>query len=124
MAVTKQDQAVAGANTLISLMGVFRGLRAQVNDLITAYTNEGWSTVWAAFPTALQNADGTLGTADGAPNTTHPVDTRVVTGLAKSVTETQLVNAIVCLQQLQKFLTNQAVATSNYGTNVDDLASG
>ncbi len=121
---SKQDQAIAAANALIGIMGSFKSLRQQVNDFVANYNSEGWSTLWNNLATAVQNADGAYGAADGTPNTSHPIDTRVITTLSKGgITATQLVNAVAMLQAFQAFLTNAAVATANRNQNVDDLAS-
>lgn len=121
---TKQDAAVSAANTLISLHQTLRSLRLTLNDFITQYNSEGYSATWAALATAAQNADGSLGAVDGAPNTAHPIDTRVSAqaGLSRAVTQAQLVAGVVLLQQIQKLLTNLAPAQANYNQTVDDLA--
>lgn len=125
MATTALDQAISGANQLISLLQTFKGFRQQLNDFVTAQTSEGWQALWANLATAVENSDGSLGTADGIPNVAHPIDTRVSTqaALLKAVSKTKLTNGVVFLQQLQNMLTNSAVAQANYNASVDDLAS-
>ncbi len=125
MATTKCDQAIAAANSLIGIAASIRTLKAQVDDLVNNYNNEGWSTIWGALATAAQNADGSLGTADGSPNTAHPIDTRVATqtALAKAVSQAKLVAGIVALQQFQNLLNNGAVTQAAYLQSINDLAS-
>lgn len=125
MATTKLDRAIIAANNLIGISVTLRGLRGQINDFVTNYTDEGFSTIWSNFATAAQNADGSLGTVDGSPNVTHPIDTRVAsqTALTKDVSETQLAAGITMIQQLQNFFGNSAVTTGNYSQTTDDLAS-
>lgn len=125
MSTTALDQAISGANQLINLCQTFKALRQQLNDFVTAQSSEGWQATWAAMATAAQNADGSLGAADGSPNVAHPIDTRVTTqaALAKAVSKTKLTNGVVFLQQLQNMLTNAGVTTANYNASVDDLAS-
>ncbi len=122
---TRQDGAIAAANALIGIMQQFRSLRQTVNDFVQQYNSETYNTFWNAFATAAQNSDGSLGTADGAPNNAHAIDTRVtaLAALQKTVTANQLVNGVAMLQAFQSFLTNAAVATANRNQNVDDLAS-
>ena len=90
-------------------------VRATVDNFVRQYTAINYSTEWNAFPTAPQNTDGSLGTADGTPNTAHPVDTRVaaMANLQVPLSATNLVNGVALLQALQAFFTNQIVATSN-----------
>jgi hypothetical protein len=121
---TRQDKAVAAANQLIGIANQLALLRAQINDYVTTYNNEAYSTTWGAFPTAAQNADGSLGTADGTPTAGHPIDTRVanVGLLTKAVTAAMLSSMVTCLQQLQNFFSNATVTTGNYNQSINDLA--
>jgi hypothetical protein len=124
--LTKKDAAVNAANALIGIMQQLKALRQQVNDFVTQYTQENYSAAWNAFATAAQNADGSLGGADGSPNTANPIDTRVTnqSGLSKAVTATQLVNAVATLQDLQTFLTGSgSLPAATRNANVDNLAS-
>lgn len=121
---TKQDQAVNAANQLIGFMAALKNLRPAIADFLTAYNSEGYSATWAAFATAAQNVNGTLGTADISPVVANPIDARVAGQvLAKAVSKNQLVNAVVLCQQLQNFFTNVAVVQGNYNQTIDDLAS-
>jgi hypothetical protein len=119
---TKQQAAIVRANQLIGLCQTLQTTRSSITDFIKAYNSEGYSTVWAGLATAAQNPDGSLGTADGSPNTAHPIDTRVITGLNAAVSETQLVAGVTLLTQLQNFFGNLGVTTGNYSQNLDDLA--
>lgn len=124
MKATKEDAAIAGANELFGYMQQLKAIRLGMTDFLKKYNDETWSTVWASLATAAQNADGSLGTADGTPNTAHPIDTRVgtQTALNKAVTQTMLVSGVTCLNQLVNFFGNVAVTTGNYSQSVDDLA--
>lgn len=66
----------------------------QVNQLLVEWNDAGAMTVLNALPTAPVNADGSLGVADGAPNNANPIDTRVVTTLARAISGNDL-SAIV-----------------------------
>jgi hypothetical protein len=96
-----------------------------LTDFVKKYNSEAYNTTWASFPTAAQNADGSLGTADGTSVTTHPIDTRVVavSQLSRSPTQVQLVAGVTLLNQLINFFGNTTVTSGNYTQNVDDLAS-
>lgn len=112
---TQQTQAVNGANDLLFVMQLIQQARAAADNWLKQYTASAYSTTWDAWPTAAQNADGSLGTADGTPNNSHPIDTRIaaLAGLATPLSANNLVNGAALLTALDAFFTNQAVATSN-----------
>ena len=116
--VSKQQSAINAAQNLAGLMGQFVALRQGAKAFVDAYNSEAYNTTWTNMATAALNADGSIGTADGTPNTAHPI---TVGNIYKS--ETQLVAAVVCLQQFINFCSNQAVTTGNYNQSMDDLAS-
>jgi len=121
---TKQDVAVAKANELINTLGLLKQIRSAMNDFLTQYNGEAYNTTWAALATAPQNTNGTLGTPDGSPVPANPIDTRVAgQALSKAVSSNQLVQGVVLLQNLQKFLTNVLPTQGNYNQSLDDLAS-
>src|SRR5260370_8887132 len=76
MSTSRQDKALSQANALLALMVQFQGLRSSLDELIYQYNSEAYNSVWAALPTAVQNADASLAAADGRPVSTHPIDTR------------------------------------------------
>jgi hypothetical protein len=118
---TKQDNAVTFANWLLSLAQTAQNLRANLADAVKRYNSENYNTVWNAMATAVQNADGSLGTADGTPNVAHPLDTRVFANLSKAVSATQLVAMITFANDFASFLGNVAVGTSQRSQTIDDL---
>lgn len=121
---TKQDNAVTAANTLIGFMAALKTLRPAINDFVTQYNSEGFSTTWGNLSTAAQNSNGTLGTVDVTPTATNPIDTRVAgQTLTKAVSKNMLVAGVTLIQQLQNFFTNAAVTTGNYNQTIDDLVS-
>lgn len=85
MSATPQSQAVSLANTILSIDAQIASLFAQANQVIALWSDTGAEAVVNALPTAALNADGTLGTADGTPNTAHVIDTRVVTALTRAI---------------------------------------
>lgn len=121
---TPQSMAAQAANRLLGLMQTFQTFRREVNDFVTQYNDFGFNTIWNALPTAPQNTDGSLGTADGSPNTAHPIDTRVVSMLLMSMSATALINGVSTFTDFQKFLTNQAVTTANRNFNIDQFQQG
>jgi hypothetical protein len=125
MSATKQAAALTAANTIIQACQSLTTLRTSINQLVTQYNSEDFSTVWSNLATAALNDDGSLGAVDSAPNTTHPIDTRVAanTALNKAVSQAQFVNAVAMLEQLQNFFGNQPVAQNNYTAIIDALAT-
>lgn len=115
MAATPQSQAINGANDLLSVMQQLQQVRATVDNFVRQYVAANYSAEWNAFPTAIAATDGSLGTADGSPNTVHPIDTRVATmaNLLIPLSAANLVNGVAIFQALQNFFTGGVVATSN-----------
>jgi hypothetical protein len=115
MAATPQSQAINGANDLLFAMQVLQQARATCDNFLRQWTANGYGTIWNAMATTAQNADGSLGTADGTPNNAHVIDTRLAgaANLATPISATNLANAVTLLQALDAFFTNAVVATSN-----------
>lgn len=114
MAATPQSQAINGANDLLAIMQQFQSARAAADNWLRQYNASNWSAVWNALATAPANADGSLGTADGSPNTAHPIDTRVASqaGLQTPISAANLVNGAAIVTALDAFFTGGVVATS------------
>lgn len=123
MADTKQTRALNAANSLMAIAQQLSALRATVNQFVTQYNSEGYSTVWSNLGTCAQNSDGSLGTADGSPTSGHPINVGTYTSLNKAVSATQLTGGVTMIEQLQNFFTNAAVTTGNYNQTIDDLSA-
>lgn len=115
MAATPQSQAINGANDLLFIMQQIQSARAAADNWLKQYTASNYSAAWNAMATAPQNTDGSLGTADGSPNNTHPIDTRLAgaANLVVPLSSNNLVNGAALITALDAFFTNQVVATSN-----------
>jgi hypothetical protein len=70
--VTKQQAAINAAQTVTGLMQQMITLYHACDNLNKSYNSEGYSTTWAAMPTAAQNADGSIGATDGTPGCAWP----------------------------------------------------
>jgi hypothetical protein len=116
--VTIQSKAITAAQNLIGYMQQFQTLRSQINEFLAEYNSENYSAMWAAFATAPENPDGTLGSPDASPNTAHPI---TVSGINRS--QQALVAGVTFIQDFQRFLTNQAVSTLQRSQTIDDLVS-
>jgi hypothetical protein len=118
MANTKQQGAIAAAQTLIGVMQQMQALRASAKAFVDQYNSEGWTAFWNAMATYAVNADGSPGAVDGAPVVTHPTS---VGQINKSATS--LIAGVTALQDFLNFCQNSAVATAQRSQTIDDLAS-
>lgn len=123
MSDTLQSRAINAANGMLAISQQLSALRATINQFVTQYNSEGFSTVWNALGTCAQNTDGSLGTADGSPNTAHPINTGTYTTLNRAVSATQLINGVAMIEQLQNFFGNAAVVQNNYSITIDNLSA-
>jgi hypothetical protein len=106
---SKQQTAIAAAQTVASLMQQLRSIHDAVNAFMATNTNNSYDTTWVAFPTTVFASDGTVGTADGTPNNAHPISVPVATPLL--VSRNDLLTAVGCLTNFQSFMTGVAVTT-------------
>jgi len=79
--IVLQDQAIVIDNNIFDALRQLAILRATIGTIQNAYAQLTLATVNGAFPTAAQNADGSLGTADATPTNGHPIDNRILTRL-------------------------------------------
>jgi len=112
MAATKQTQTIAIANELIGLAGQLQSILFTASNLSQRYGNQGVQVVLNNLPTAVYNADGTLGTADVTPVNTNPIDTRIITGLNRACTPQQLIAVKTIMNDFITFMTNATTAAS------------
>jgi hypothetical protein len=114
-----QTEAINFANALVSVAGQFQALRQVCADLVKKYNSEAYNTIWNAMTTAALNANGTLATNDGTPNTAHPIN---VSGMPVR-SATQLIDMVTFLNDFNSFLNNAAVGTAQRSQTIDDLGS-
>lgn len=107
---TPQNNAIASAQALASIMGQYISLMNSINAYLTDYNINVWDTYWAQLPTAAVSADGTIGSADGTPTSTHPIT--VPSGSPLLMTRNQLITAKALAGTLQTLYT-QAGGTLN-----------
>jgi len=124
MAQLQSDTAVKYANQVVGLAAQLANIRDQVNALLALNSVQPLGNLWNALNTTAQAADGTLGTADGAPNTAHPIDTRVYAALGKAVSATALSNGLQLLTEFQTFSTGATTASdASRPAFIDTLSS-
>lgn len=88
---TPQVSACNSAVQLSQLMADYILFMKSINAWLNDYNQNTWDTIWAQLPTAATNADGTVGTADGTPMSTHVIT--APSGSPLYVTRNQLITA-------------------------------
>jgi hypothetical protein len=106
---TKQALAIAAAQAVAAYMAQLAAVHDAVNGFIATYNDNTYDIIWQQLPTTAVNADGTVGAADGTPNTAHPI--AVPTNNPLLVARNDLLTAVGCLQNFQLYMTGQAVAS-------------
>lgn len=77
MATAPVDIAISQANQITSFCVQLNQMLNLAKALQSQNAVTPFATAWNALKTAVLAADGTLGTADGSPVQTNPIDTRV-----------------------------------------------
>ena len=100
-----QTAALSAAQQLISLMAQFEQLSNNVDAFMKNYNQNTWDTFWSAMATVATNADGSPGTADGTPNTAHPISlTPPGASTPLYVSRSSLINGVTMIQKYQTFM--------------------
>lgn len=111
---TLQSQSIQNANTIIGLAQQLLVLYGQITAASNAWNDDGSLAVINALATCALNVDGSLGTADGTPVTTHPIDTRVPanTALSRAVSASNIASCLTQLNNVASFINGNAVAAT------------
>lgn len=111
---TAQTQAIQNANAIIGLAQQLLVLYSQIVTANNAWNDDGSLTIVDALATCAQNTDGSLGTADASPVTTHPIDTRVAanTALSRAVSASNISSCLTQLNSVVSFVNGNAVAAT------------
>ena len=75
MSLSSQTVYIQQAQQVQSLWNQFWQWYYAVQKISNLTTENAAQNVWKAMATAAQNADGSLGAADGTPVNTHPITT-------------------------------------------------
>jgi hypothetical protein len=123
MATQQSDIAIQYANQVQSLVAQLVALRQQIAGIVTVNAaNPLASNFWNVLNTTALAADGSLGTADGSPNTAHKIDSRLYPALNRSISATDLANGLQILVDLQTFFTGaQPEAVAGRPAQMDAL---
>lgn len=124
MAATPQTQAIATANSLIALSQQLISLYQAMVILDAQWTDQAAATTLAAMGTVAQNADGSLGAADGTATVTHPLDPTKYPGLSRSISSNQIGQLKTILDGVVNYVGGSAVATQASARPILNVAVG
>lgn len=124
MAVTKQSQAIQTANGLIAAANQLMSLYQQMTILDAAWTDDGVANVIAAMGTVALNTDGSLGTADGAPNVANPLNPVTYPALARAISSNQIGQLKTILDAVVAYINGSAVSTQASARPILNAAIG
>lgn len=112
MSVLQSDVAVNNSNQVITLVQQMAALGKQAAAIMAVNTSSPIANLWNVLNTTVLASDGTLGTADGTPNTAHPVDPRVYPAISRTVSPTGLTQALQVLADFNTFMAGTAVSAN------------
>jgi hypothetical protein len=121
MAATPQTQAIQVADQLISLSQDLMGVYQAMLQLDAAWTDQGVAATLAAMATSALNADGTIGTIDGTPVSSHPIN---ATGMSRAISSTQLGQLKTILDGIVSYVGGSAVSTQVGARAILNVAVG
>lgn len=121
MGTTPQTQAIQVANGLISAAQQLMAVYALMQQLDAQWTDQNVATIVAALATAVENADGSIGTADASPNVAHPI-TSVL--LSRAISSTQIGQLKTILDGIVTYVNGGAVTTQAGARAILNVAVG
>lgn len=119
-----QTQAIQVANGLISASQQLMTLYQQMVVLDAQWTDQGVAAILAAMGTVAQGADGSLGTADGAANITHPLDPAKYPSLNRAISSNQIGQLKTILDGIVSYIGGSAVSTQASARPILNVAVG
>lgn len=102
------------ANQLIALASGLYSIQQQINAASAAWTNLGAAVKLNAFPTAAVTTTGGIGTVDGAPVVTNPINVNVLPGseINRAISSTSLAGLLTYLQGMSTAIGGGAVSAN------------
>src|SRR6266436_1239595 len=119
-----QTQAIQTANTMFNLAAQLMSLYTQMVALDAAWLDQGSAAVLAAMGTVIQNADGSLGTADVTPNITHPLDPTKYPSIQRSLSSNQIASIKTILDNIVTYVNGGAVSATAGARGILNTAVG
>lgn len=107
---TPQQQALNTINNLISAAQTIIAVYNNQSALDQYWTDNNIANTLAALGTVALNADGTMGTADGTPVETHPLNPATYPSLGRTLTPTQINQIKTILDAVVSLVNGNAVS--------------
>ena len=104
--VTKQQDAIDGANESVNYAQQLMNLFKQIQSFDMRFAQRAYQLAWNLQTTYVQNDDGSQGDPDASPNVAHPI-----AGLNISANDLGTISGVV--SDFKKFMNNEAVSTSD-----------
>lgn len=124
MATTPQTQAIQVANGLISAAQQLMNLYQLMVQLDQQWTDQSVATIVAAMATVTQNADGSMGAADGSPNVAHPLSPTLYPTLNRAISSNQIGQLKTILDGVVNYVGGSAVSTQASARPILNVAVG
>jgi hypothetical protein len=121
MAITPQTQAMQIANGLISAAQGLMSVYQLMLTLDAQWTDDNAATIIAAMATASQNADGSLGAADGSPNVAHPITSPL---LNRAISSNSIASIKTIMDGIVAYVNGSAVTTQPGARAILNVAVG
>jgi hypothetical protein len=111
---TQETQVAAVANSLISLASGLYSIQQQINQVSSAWTNLSAANKLNAFPTAPLTTTGGIGTPDGTPVVSNPINTGVLPGteINRAISANDLASLLTYLQGISSAIGGSAVSAN------------
>lgn len=112
--ITQEIQAANLANTMIALVAELQQIATAVTSCSNQWTNLSAANLLNAFPTAPLSSTGGIGSADGSPNTAHPINVTVSPGseINRAISANNLASMLTYLQGVQSAINGSAVSAN------------
>ena len=121
---TGQTQATSILNQVTSNAQALLGLYYSIKAMDQAWTDNGVAVTSNNMVTAALNLDGSLGIADGAPNVAHPIDTRVIIQLNRTLSANQYASMETILKTIITLVEGGAVSAQASARAILNQAAG
>lgn len=118
---TPQTQAAQVANSLIALSSQLMGIYTQMVALDAQWTDQGVANILAAMATGALGTDGSIGAADGTPNTAHPITSPL---LSRAVSSVQIGQMKTIMDGIVAYVGGSAVSTQTGARAILNVSVG
>ena|ERR1700678_2502120 len=121
---TVQSQAIQNANTIISLAQQLLTISQQITTVSAAWSDDNTANTLNAMGTVALNADGSLGTPDGTPNTAHPLNLTTYPTLNRAISANSLAAMLTILNNIPLYVAGTAVGATSGVRGILNSATG